>query len=237
MLNEITCKNCNEQNNFYEMNCKKCGAILRSRVVNIDLWKTVWELIETPKKAFANIIFSEHKNFISFLIVFIGLKLFVNASFIFNLILPKATNEINIPVQMAISVILTILLIILISLLIKLVVSSNGIKTRLKDNIAVIIYSHIPVIIALIILLPIEYGIFGGHWIYYNPSPFIIKASSAYLLAGVELIFILWHLFLLSYGIYTQTKSAVFSIFIAVSIDIILIAATGLVPPFISGLL
>ncbi len=237
MKNVIGCPNCNASNNYYEMNCSQCGTILRSRVVNIDLWQSIWKMIESPKTAIQDIVYAEHKNFISLLAVLIGIKLFANSNFILNLTLPKLTSEFQIPLQLVISIALTILLLLTFSFIVKIVSPSLDVKTRFKDNLAIIIYTQIPILLGLLVFFPIEYGIFGGHWIYFNPSPFVIKAGSAYLLSGLELVFFLWQMILLTVGLYIQTSNFAFSIISSFVIEISLLAATGIIPALIVSLI
>ena len=237
MSNLIVCSNCSTKNSFYELNCKSCGSILRTRVVNIDLWKTTWDLIESPVKAFTSIIQAEHKNFVVLLIILIGIKLFLNSTFAFNLLLLGATSESNIGLQFVISIILTIALILVISLVLLYVGRSFGAHTRFKDNFAMMVYANIPMIFALVIIFPLEYGIFGGHWLYFNPSPFLIKMNSAYILAGVETLFLIWQLFLLTVGVFTQLRKVLFSIVSATVITALLIFCAGFIPPYLVSLL
>ncbi len=60
MKNTITCKNCKDENPFYGLICKSCGSYLRERIFNIDLFKIMGLLIESPQKGFEIIIHSEH---------------------------------------------------------------------------------------------------------------------------------------------------------------------------------
>ena len=62
MNKKIKCDNCGKENDFFALNCNNCKSYLRARVVNIDFWKTLWEMIEAPKEAFMKVIFAEHKN-------------------------------------------------------------------------------------------------------------------------------------------------------------------------------
>jgi hypothetical protein len=219
------------------MNCASCGTILRGRVVNIDFWSTTWQLIESPKKAFEGIIYAEHKNMLSFISVLAGFKFFLISSFIFNLIAPDLTFESKILPQLFLSVILFTIIILLFSLIIKSILKIYHIQTRFKDNLALILYSTIPVLIIFTILFPIEFGIFGGHWIYFNPSPFLIKFNSAIILAGIELVFILWSFVLLVLGLKVQSQNIIFSITMSIVIYFVLIIGIGIIPAFIGSLL
>ena len=91
MTNIVQCPNCEIENNFYNLNCTKCGSLIRERVVNIDLWHTIGKIIDTPSKAFRNIIFAENKNYTFFLTIFFALKLTFN-SFYFQSLIGKSID-------------------------------------------------------------------------------------------------------------------------------------------------
>jgi hypothetical protein len=219
------------------MNCTNCGTILRKRVSNIDLWETTWQLVETPVNAFEKIIFAEHKNFISFLLILGGFKYFLLSNFIFNIVLTNFTYEYNLFSQSILGVVVVTLLIIILSFLLKRSNLIFGIQSKFLDNSAVFIYALIPLIISFVILFPIEYGIFGGHWVYFNPSPFLINFVSALILAILELFFLLWHLFLLVVGVYVQTRDIKYSVIWGIFAVLVLIIFMGILPAFLVILL
>ena len=76
-LNVNICSNCGVENPLYLKNCLNCKHYIRTAVVNIDLWRTIYQLFENPRKALKNIIYAEHKNFIIFLLFFFSIKLFL----------------------------------------------------------------------------------------------------------------------------------------------------------------
>ena len=76
-LNVNICSNCSKENPLYFKNCSDCKHYMRSAVVNIDLWSTIYQIFENPRKTLKNIIYAEHKNFIIFLLLFVSMKLFL----------------------------------------------------------------------------------------------------------------------------------------------------------------
>ena len=211
-MTQITCKNCGTLNDFYQLNCVQCGSLIRARVVNIDLWRIIWLVIDSPKKAFQNIIHAEHKNFIVLLGALISVKLYFDAQFSCNLIFRDSPDITNLLIYLAASIILFFVLIIIVSLLIKHLNSYLKIQTRFKDNLAVYIYSFIPLIVGLILLLPVEYALFGNHWLVFNPSPFVIKQGPAWILVSLEIVLHIWSVFLTIIATYASTGRAVYSI-------------------------
>ena len=212
MKNIIICKSCNDENPYYEVICSNCHSFLRDRIFNIDLWKTIEQLIETPVVAFRRIIQSEHKNFISLIFISAVFKLFISSIFI-SLLLFKNEQVLNLFITrfLYFAVGLFFLLVIL-SFLLLLVLKGSGIKSRFKDLFALLTYSLIPYSFAAIILFPVELIIFGNYLFSVNPSPFIIKSFFAWVLLSLEVLLILWSLFLTATGTFAQTKSIKFSL-------------------------
>lgn len=231
--NTIKCSNCGENNLLFEKNCIKCKHYLRPAVVNIDLWKTIWMLFENPKKSIMNIIMAEHKNFVVFLLIFLSFKIFLISATLqsaFGLHSNKISDSTILNI-----ILLTFIysvIIISFSFVIKKIFS-RSVKTRFKDNLTILVYSFIPIIFSLFVLTPVEYGIFGKHWIVYNPSPFIIKSTFAYLFTGLEILMILWSLLILFIGLRIQTNSNIASLFSLVSFIILITGAMLSIPSII----
>jgi len=212
MKNVIICKSCNTENPFYEVICSNCHAYLRDRIFNIDLWKTIEQLIESPVVAFRRIIQSEHKNFISLIFIFAVFKLFISSIFI-SLALFKNEYALNLFITRLFYFAGGMLFLLLIlSFLLLLVLKGSGIKSRLKDLFAVLTFSLMPYSFAAIILFPVELIIFGNYLFSVNPSPFIIKSFFAWVLVSLEVLIILWSIFLTIAGTFAQTKSIKFSL-------------------------
>lgn len=205
--NAQICSNCGEENALFEKNCAKCKHYLRATVVNIDLWKTIWQLLETPTKAIKNIIWAEHKNFVFFLLPLFAIKLFSSAVTFQSAINPNPGQTEYYFYNIAILLAIYISTILIFTQLFTVLIGKT--KVRFKDNFTILIYSSIPLVLSLFILTPVEYGIFGKHWFVYNPSPFMIKELLAYVLSGLEIIMLIWSFTILFLGIKTQSNSVV----------------------------
>lgn len=225
MHNVIICKSCGAENPFYEVICKKCNSFLREKIFNIDLWKTVSGLIDTPVKTFRTIIQSEHKNFISLIFLLSVFRLFITSIFISLAVFrnEEAVNMFFPRLFFFIGFILVLML--FISLVLYFVLKKGAIGTRYKDIFAVLTYSLLPYAFSAIILFTIEIIIFGGDLFSVNPSPFVIKSFLAWVLTAMEILIILWSLFLLITGIYAQSKSKSFSMISGFIINIIIFAS------------
>jgi RNA polymerase subunit RPABC4/transcription elongation factor Spt4 len=218
MLFEYTkCKKCNHLNPAYKNICTECRSYLRERVVNIDLWNTIQLIIEDPQKAFKQIIFSEHKNFIVFITFFIVIKNLLISRF---LSVPElGINEVTTPF------ILSFILMIFISLILSSsfifiqnsLYSKKGIKLRFRDIYAVNSYSFIPYLFGLAFIFPVELVVLGGDIFSNNPYSFEIKPLISYILIGFELITILWSFFLIQKSILVISANRFYSIIITLA--------------------
>lgn len=213
MLFEHTkCKKCNHINPAYKNICTECKSYLRERVVNIDLWNTIQLLIEDPIKAFKQIIFAEHKNFILFLTFFISIKNLIIARY-FS-VPALGLNGITAPfiLSLILGILLSIFLLSLFTLLIESFYNYNKINLRFRDIFAINVYSFIPYLFGLVFIFPVELIVLGGDIFSNNPYSFQIKPLITYILLGVEFITILWSFYLIQKGIFQILMNRIFSL-------------------------
>ena len=215
MKNPIICKNCGAENPFYGLICKECKGYIRERIVNIDLFKVLSLLIHSPREAFSLIIRAEHKNFIFFLMLLASAKFLIDSMYVslaFTRHEPYLGNFIS-----GYFLILagTGVFILLFSAILKFIYTTFDLKTRIRDNFAILIYSLIPYVFAVLILFPVEVTVFGNNLFSNNPAPFSIKSSFAYILVGFEGLMFIWSLFLSFAGFLTQTRNVIYSIITA----------------------
>lgn len=189
------CSRCGRENPIYQSVCKKCGSITRDRVPNIDFWKIIGRLIESPKNAFIEIVQAEQKNYASFVLTASLFKIFLFVSLIVGVF---GGNNFSL-LSFGYFLLVCVLLIIIIGYLIKKVVLKEKKKEqvfRIKDFFAVFSYSLTPQLIGLIILFALEFIVFGEQMFTFNPSPFLIKKNFAYLFLALELGIIVWNIFM-----------------------------------------
>ncbi len=222
MKNTVVCSNCNTENPFYQLTCKNCSTYLRDRVYNVDLFKILGLLIESPKKAFKLIVFSEHKNFIYLILFFASLKFYIDANLISVWTSKLHQSHGNIFFEIAVILVLSFLLIFILAIINSFIEKSTELTNRIKDNFSIIIYSLIPHAFAAIILFPIELIIFGEYLFSTNPSPFAIKETIAYSILVFECLVILWSVFLLVIGNFVITKNIVYSLLAASIVNVVI---------------
>ncbi len=215
MKNSVICSNCHTENPFYKLICENCKSYIRDRVYNIDLGTAIGRLIESPTKGFKTIIFSEHKNFLVFLILLSVLKLELDSVFISLYLKQHIISLNNFAAGYLVLLIILFSALLLFSYLVNILNKGLGFETRTKDNFSIYTFSLLPHIFALIILFPLELVMFGEYLFSINPSPFALKEFIAYSLLILELLIIAWSCFLTVMANYTQTKNLPYSIIIS----------------------
>jgi hypothetical protein len=147
------------------------------------------------------IIQSEHKNFISLIVALAAVKFSINTIYASVALTGEGRG-------------FFLLFLIMLGWLILLVTLSGlmykaalKVKTRFRDNFAILTYSFIPHVFALLILFPVELILFGGTLFSTNPSPFVIKETLAYVMLAFESLFIFWGILLTYFAFRRQSSS------------------------------
>ena len=212
MKNKIECSNCGNLNSFFRLNCTNCNAIIREKIVNIDLWDIFWKLIEFPKKAFTTIIQAENKNFVVSVFLLVGFKIFLHSMLLNSIISDDYEFANNIILNGLLTFGYYLTLILIFSFIIFKVTKASAIECRFRDYYSILIFSQVPMLFSLIVIMPVEYALFGKHWFTANPSPFAIKPMAAWVLFSLETMLTIWSIVLTYFAIYVQTNKKAFSI-------------------------
>lgn len=230
MKNKVKCENCYTENDFFRMNCFNCGALLRDKFPNIDLFSTIWQLIESPSSAIKKIIYAEHKNYQLFILLLILLKLTFTSFFLQSLLIEPVDYKTYFGINFGIAWVALLLLFVLTPFLIKIILKNYNVLTRYKDNLAVLIYSQIPIVLFLVLVLPIEFALYGKYWLFSNPSPFLINPSVAYIFSFLEFLTIIWSFILFGISLKIQSNSKVLAWISTISYVVILFAILLFIP-------
>lgn len=223
MKNVVICSNCGTENPFYKYTCSNCKAYLRDRIFNLDLWQVIGLLIESPVRAFNRIIQSEHKNFIILIGVLFSVKAFLDARFLSILFSGESELRIKLIPALLISLGAAFLVIWIFTFILFFTNKVSGLKTRIRDNNAVLSYTLLPFSFGLIILFPIELIVFGQFLFSINPSPFVIKPAVAYILLAFEALLILWGIFLSISGVYSISRNITYAVITGIIFNIYII--------------
>lgn len=196
----ILCSVCKTENDIYATICKNCGSFLQNRIPNLDLFNTIWRVIENPQKAFRLIMLAEHKNYSLFLYVLCGISAVFSGFWFFKI----GDRFENLPVLIIWALLIGILLG---GVLCPIISSFHWILSKLisgkatfRTSVGITSYALMPFIISLLFLLPIELMTFGMYLFTFNPHPIAIKPVSYVVFIALNALMILWALILLTIG-------------------------------------
>jgi hypothetical protein len=230
LKNPIVCQNCGAENEYYREKCKECKAYIRARIFNVDLWRTIWYLIESPLKAFKEIIFAEHKNYVVFLLILMGVKYFFNSLIISNFIFHHDSLNETPLTQVFPAIGVFIALLVILSYIFTHILNMAGYRNIFKSVLAVITYTFVPSVLIFAILSPIEFALFGQSWFYNNPSPLVLKQNAAYILYGLEVLVYLWGCVLTVKAFIALTGKRLISYILGIICSVIIAAVMVLLP-------
>lgn len=178
-------------------------------------------LTEVPAKAFKQVIFSEHKNFVFLIIFFSALKLLIDSIFIG--IAQGAFYPLNNFITRYVFILAALTgFIYLFAFFLNLMDKKAGYSSRVKDHFAIFTYSLIPHVAGLVSVFIIELVLFGGYLFSYQPSPFDIKEFLAYTLLVFEFLVIAWSIFLTFMAAFSNSGRITYSILVSLFFNLFL---------------
>jgi len=183
--------------------CMRCGSFLQARVPTLDLFDTIWQLIESPRKAMRRIALAVHKNYVIFLSSFYGIGLAFFLLWVLNL--GEAFSNLLYLIFTAILIgpALGIIHVFLTSLVGVLIGRLMRTRMQFSNVLGVAAYATIPVNLSVVFVLPIELMTFGLFMFAQNPSPFVIKPIPYIIFMVLDGLAILWSLSLFVIGVRT----------------------------------
>lgn len=230
MRNQVECSNCQTNNDITNLTCKNCKHFLRDKIVNIDIWKFFWELLENPTNALKKIILAEHKNYIIILTLLIVLKIGLIGNLINNIVQLNSFYNSNFVTNIFKFAISFVLAISIISVITRKIISFKFTRIKLKDSFALLIFSFWSLTFSIVLLTIIEYTLFGSYFFTFEFSPLEIKKYPFYIICFLELIPIIASYIYLYLGFKFLTKNNLF----ALGYSFIIIVLIGLLLFFVT---
>ncbi len=196
----ITCSVCGTRNDDLATLCISCKSYLQSKIDTLDLFSTIWGLIDSPKAIFKKIVLAQHKNYVLLLSSLFGISLAYTVFWYKNLG-PLFSNALTLlgtglllgpPVGMA--------FVLCFSVVLNWVSGMFGGNATLRNTFAVVSYSSLPIIFTLVFVFPVELAMFGLDFFGNNPSPIVIKPIAYIILVGFDFLGFVWSWILLIEG-------------------------------------
>ncbi|HTK83321.1 MAG TPA: YIP1 family protein [Bacteroidota bacterium] len=204
----ITCAVCQTQNNHLAIVCSQCGGFLQTRADTLDLFSTIWGIMERPSKAFHKIAVAKHKNYAYIVSSVAGIGF---AFLIFWLLNAADYSDslVNIlGAGLLAGPVFGLAAIPLFALFLKLTMRAFRMTVAFRSVLAVSAYAFIPQVISVFLILPVKLMTFGTFYFSGNPSPWSLKPSSYALLLGLDALCAGWSFLLLAIGVKTLIGGA-----------------------------
>lgn len=221
-----SCTVCGAENEDLAVVCTSCKSFLQSKVDNLNLFETLWGLMENPRATFRRIALARHKNYAILLNCLLGVTL-LYTFFWYRTMGPSFSSlatliSTGIVLGPPVGVLFVLLFAGIMHRLARLV-GGNG---SFRNTYAVASYAGAAIVYSLVFVFPIEIAIFGMYFFANNPPPLVISPVIYLLLLGMSGASFLWSLALLVEGTVVAHQ---LSRGRAVILSILMMALTGLV--------
>lgn len=159
----------------------------------LNLFSTMWGLIESPSATFKKIVLSRHKNYVVLLGMLFGVSLTLDVIWYVKLgtlilglgaILGAAT---------VVGPFIGMGLLSVGAFIVKFLTRPIGGIATTRNMWAALSYATMPMVIALVFLAPVELAIFGKYFFGVNPPPSVIKPTEYSVILGLKgAVFLHW---------------------------------------------
>jgi hypothetical protein len=197
----IACTVCGTQNDEFAVVCVSCKSFLQMKVDNLNLFETLWSLMETPRVAFRRIALARHKNYVIFLSSLLGIAIVYSVFWFKNLGSRFPDFALLMGAGLVLGPFVGVLFTFLFSLLVHRVGRLLGGTGSYRNVRAATVYASVPIIYSLVLVFPIEIAVFGPYFFSDNPPPLVINPVAYIALLGFDGAAIFWSLALLTEGI------------------------------------
>lgn len=201
----ITCSVCGTHNNDLALKCSSCRSFLQTKIDTIDLFQTLWQLIESPGVAFKKIVLATHKNYIILLASLSGICLVYTVLWYKSLGIQFANVLTLTGTGLVVGPPVGILFTLVLSALLVLLGKVFRLHASFRNVFAVVAYASGPILFSLVFIFPLEIAIFGLDFFGQNPSPMVIKPAVYIMLLGFDALAAVWSVFLLVAGVAVAT--------------------------------
>ncbi len=196
----IVCPVCGTENDNLAVTCMECRSYLQGKVDNLNLFGTVWGLIESPRATLRRIVLARHKNYVLFLSALFGIAL------VYGLIwFKKLGNRITDPalimgIGLLAGPVAGIACAFLLGGALAALSRLYGGKAGFRNAHALVAYASVPVILSLVFVFPVELAVFGRDFFGTNPHPMVVAPITYLMLIGLDALCIIWGWILLAEG-------------------------------------
>ena len=193
----IACTVCGTANDEFAVVCASWKSFLQAKVDNLNLFETLWALMESPRAAFRRIALARNKNYVILLAALSGIAC-VYAVIWFRTMGPRFPNlAFLVGSGLLAGPPAGILLISVLSVVVHRLGKLLGGHGSYRNVRAVVTYAAVPIVYSLVVVFPVEIALFGTYFFSNNPPPLVINPAAYIVLLGMDGAAVLWSLVLL----------------------------------------
>lgn len=205
-----SCPVCGAANDDLAMVCASCKGYIQAKVDTLDLFHTLWGLMESPSPTMRRIAIARHKNYVLLLSACFGI------SSVFGLLWLGAWGPklggLGPCVLAALSVgpFVGWVLWGVLSAILRISTKLFGGHSTFRETGAVLGYSFFPIVLTLFFLMPVELAVFGQYLFDNNPPPIVINPTAYVALCSLDAVAVLWSWILLVIGVRIANRMTAF---------------------------
>lgn len=196
----VKCPVCGSENDSFASVCTSCKAFVQAKVDTLDLFRTIWGLLESPRATFRRIARAREKNYVFALSGLFGITLVYAIMWYHNLGAKIPELLMLLGMGIVVGLLLGILLVLLFAWILMVIGRLVGGKASFRNMRAVTAYASVPVVASLVCIFPLEVAIFGKYFFDNNPPPLVMNPIVYVLLLGFDAVAALWSFVLLIIG-------------------------------------
>ncbi len=196
----IACTVCGTHNEEFAVICVSCKSFLQMKVDNLNLFETLWGLMETPRAAFRRIALARHKNYVMLLSSLLGMAIVYSVIWFKSLGARVPDFALLVGAGLVLGPFAGVLFTFLFSLIVLVVGRLLGGSGSYRNVRAATVYASVPIVYSLVLVFPIEIAVFGPYFFSDNPPPLVINPVAYIVLLGFDVAAIVWSLVLLIEG-------------------------------------
>jgi hypothetical protein len=201
----ITCQVCGTGNDDLAVVCRSCKGFVQGKVDTLNLFETLWGLMDSPSRTFKKIALARSKNYVLLLAAVCGIAA-VYAAFWAVQIGRRIEGLVSIlGIGFAAGVPAGIIGLLLLSVVLRAAARALGGTGTVRNVFAVCAYASAPIVLSLAVVFPVEIALFGIYLFDRNPSPMVLKPVPYVVLAVIDASALLWSFVLLGIGLKVAT--------------------------------
>ena len=188
----LICPVCGHQNDDLAVVCVSCKGYLQAKVDTLDLFRTVWGLLEAPARTMHRIIIARHKNYTLLLSFLFGIALAFGSMWYLSFGRVLGGLGPTLLAGILAGPVIGVLAVFIIGFVVRLASRLFGGHATMRETLPMVAYAMVPIVISLVVIFPIEIALFGQYLFDNNPPPLVINPPAFVGLVALDALAALW---------------------------------------------